>query len=230
LTIPRIMHQTAQSLEIPPEWRRYQQIARTIHADWEYRFWTDADNDRFVASEFPELLRHFRNMPFGIMRADVIRYLILYRVGGLYVDLDYEFFRGFDFLDENCVLPSETEAGIPQRLGNAIFASAPKHKFLEAVVDDLRRHPPDARSHDDVLGATGPLFLTRIYNGVSVEVTSDICVPEKRLFSPTTPRGGREYRALVARGDAYGVHHCHGTWRNFSKLQRVKQHLAKLAR
>ncbi len=230
MTIPRVIHQTAQSAQIPAAWRRYQQLACDLHPGWSYRFWTDVDNDEFVASVFPDLLQMFRCLPFGIMRADVIRYLILFEIGGLYVDLDYEFFRAFDLLEADCVLPLETEADRPRRLGNALLASSPGHHFFGTVLDDLRSQSPRARSREDVLKATGPLFITRIYEGIPLATRSDILLPERRLFSPTTPRGDREYRALVARGDAYGVHHCHGTWRDFSRLQRTKRRIARLLR
>lgn len=228
MPIPEILHQTAVSTNIPPKWQRYQQILRDLHPSWNYNLWTDVDNDAFVAAHYPNLLEAFRGMPYGIMRADVIRYLVLHSIGGVYVDMDYEFFRAFDLLGAECVMPLETEPREPRRLGNAIFASAPQHHFLARVIADLELRPPHATSKRDVLAATGPLFLTRIYDDLPEDARLDIQLPPKRLFSPTTPRGPREYRVLVRRGEAYGVHHCDGTWREFSSLQRLKQRIARL--
>ena len=39
------------------------------------------------------------------MRADVIRYLIMYKIGGVYLDLDYEVLKPFEFGDHKLILP-----------------------------------------------------------------------------------------------------------------------------
>ncbi|MFZ0930337.1 MAG: glycosyltransferase, partial [Syntrophobacteraceae bacterium] len=96
--IPKLIHQTAKTHELPSEWRRFQQIVRELHPAWEYRLWTDEDNDAFVKKEYLNFLPVFRAFSKGIMRADVIRYLIMYRIGGLYLDLDYEMLKPFDLL------------------------------------------------------------------------------------------------------------------------------------
>jgi len=43
------------------------------------------------------------------MRADVIRYLITYRIGGLYLDLDYEMLQPFRHTDKELMLPGKQE-------------------------------------------------------------------------------------------------------------------------
>ncbi|MBT3221209.1 MAG: hypothetical protein HN348_19175 [Proteobacteria bacterium] len=61
-----------------------------MHPHWEYRLWTDADNDALVRDEFPFLLGLVRSLPKSIHRADFARILYLWGFGGLYVDLDVE--------------------------------------------------------------------------------------------------------------------------------------------
>ena len=99
--IPKLIHQTARTADIDQRSRHYQAIVRAMHPDWTYKLWTDADNDAFVRAEFPDFYPIFAGFPKGIMRADVIRYLLMDRLGGLYLDLDYEVLRPFDRLDED---------------------------------------------------------------------------------------------------------------------------------
>lgn len=228
--IPELIHQTAKTAELDEECRGYQERVKELHPTWQYRLWTDADNSRFVRREFPDFVDVFGSLPRNIMRADVIRYLLMYRLGGLYLDTDYELVKPFDLTDHACVLPleSEHETGPGTRLMNAFFAAAPRHPFFRLVIEELRSNPP-LDPAIDVLEATGPVFLTRMLESVD-RGRLEIFTPERALFSPRTPRTQREYRAILADGRAYGMHHCHGTWRDFTPRQRTKQRLAMLVR
>ncbi len=80
--IPKIIHQTWKNREVPRKWRPLVDRVQALNPDWEYRLWTDVDNDAFVKEEFPGFYPVFRDLSHNIMRADVIRYLLLYRIGG----------------------------------------------------------------------------------------------------------------------------------------------------
>ena len=93
--IPKIIHQTWKT-DIPPsKWIPFIEKVKKLNPEWEYILWTDADNDEFVKTNFPDFYNVFNNFSRGIMRADVIRYLIMYKIGGVYLDLDYEVFENF---------------------------------------------------------------------------------------------------------------------------------------
>ncbi len=137
--IPKLIHQTARTADLPEKWRGFQQKLQSLHPDWTYRLWTDDDNLAFVHAEYPDFTDTYARLPKSIMRADVIRYLLMYRLGGLYLDLDYEMLKPFDLTGHACVLPLE-DAGEPgvrdPRVGNALLAAAPGHPFFKAVIDE----------------------------------------------------------------------------------------------
>ena len=58
------------------------------------------------------------------MKIDMFRYFLMYKYGGLYTDMDYYMFKGFDLLKYNVVIPcnKENRYGIPTCLGNCIFS------------------------------------------------------------------------------------------------------------
>ena len=124
--IPKLIHQTAKTADIPPQWQAYQQKLRSLHPDWTYRLWTDADNLAFVQKEYPAFLPIYQKLPKNIMRVDVIRYLIMYKLGGLYMDLDYEMLKPFDMTDHDIVLAWESDGEFgPATIGCAIPFSRP---------------------------------------------------------------------------------------------------------
>lgn len=90
-----------------------------------------------VDSYFPEWANLYHSLPFNIQRLDMIRYMILYCHGGVYVDLDIECFKSIDPLVENKSFflgmePPEHWVcfnGSKQRVvGNAFMGSSNNHK------------------------------------------------------------------------------------------------------
>lgn len=56
--------------------------------NWEYYLWDDESSQEFVKKEFPEYFDEFNNLDSVIKKADCLRYMVLYIMGGLYVDMD----------------------------------------------------------------------------------------------------------------------------------------------
>ncbi len=231
MAIPKLIHQTAKTREVTDRCKPYQQRLIALHPDWEYHLWTDEDNLAFVKSEFPDFLDVFTSLPKPIMRADVIRYLLMYKLGGLYLDTDYEMLKPFDLLDYEAVLSWESShKPVPggDLLCNCIFASTPGHPLFKLMIDDLKSNPPLAED-PDVISATGPKFVTRIFHRAK-DLGLPVYTPSTELFSPLTPRNEREYRAILSDGVAYGIHHCYGSWREWSLLQRARVAAGRLYR
>ena len=54
--IPKIIHQTWKT-DIPPsKWIPFIEKVKKLNPEWEYILWTDADNDEFVKTNFPDFL------------------------------------------------------------------------------------------------------------------------------------------------------------------------------
>lgn len=46
-----------------------------------------------VINSFPEYENLYNSLPRDVQRWDIIRYMILYKYGGIYTDLDTEYFK-----------------------------------------------------------------------------------------------------------------------------------------
>lgn len=233
--IPKLIHQTAKTKDIPEKWQGFQKRLIELHPDWTYKLWTDEDNDAFVKKEFPDYYPVFVGFPKNIMRADVIRYLLMYRLGGLYMDLDYEMLKPFDLLDHDIVLPWESSGEFgpgKDKIANAIFASSPGHPFWKMVLDRIAANGP-YNADIDVEKTTGPEFISGVFNDAVKNGMTFYC-PPRDWFNPRTPRGPRAYKAILDSGVSYGIHHCHGTWRELGLYRRLRislsQFVGRLAR
>ena len=46
--VPKVMHQTWKTRDIPTKWAAARQSCIDLHPDWEHKLWTDADGERFI--------------------------------------------------------------------------------------------------------------------------------------------------------------------------------------
>jgi mannosyltransferase OCH1-like enzyme len=91
-SFPPIVHQTAKTDAIPLHWQASQQAWKQIcfQRGWKYVLWTDEMNLEFMTRMYPSYLPLYTSYRYGIQRADMIRYFLLYHYGGIYCDLDIQ--------------------------------------------------------------------------------------------------------------------------------------------
>jgi hypothetical protein len=248
VAIPRIIHQTWKSHDVPRQLAGFAARWRALHPEYEYRLWTDEDNDAFVQHEFPDYHALYRSFSRGIYRADIARCLYLWRFGGVYVDLDVEPLRPLDdFLSAHgdCVLGSEPVAHAQKRRGkaklacNAVMASAPGHPFWRRMLEEITRR---AASGGEPVGVTGPIALDAVHEryGAELQVTMsepDAFFPLPDLDAQSLPIGARarkHYQRMrelsIYPRSSFGVHHWAHTWIPEAGLNRGIQRLAGASR
>ena len=216
MKVPPIIHQTWKSENVPLRWRHLVESVKRHHPGWEYRLWTDAAMNEHVRANHPQLFPVYEAFPKNVMRADVFRYVVMHDLGGLYCDLDYEFLRPYPYGDTQLVLSEEFSSSRPGaadgQIANYVFASAPGHPLWKDMLDDLIRNPPRISTIDDIIPATGPGFLTRIFLA-NRQKYEGVVVHEKPAFSPPRIRGRNERQILLDSGRTYGLHHAWGSWK-----------------
>ncbi len=178
--------------EMPDELRRYGEGWAEQHPDWEIRTWGGEDYRRLVPAAARERARQVAEA------SDLLRYEILSRHGGVYLDTDVECRRPLDPLLEGVSAFAAWEA--PHRVGTAVLGSAPGHP---AFVDAAREARETAGLGPDSAFSTGPGFLT-----VVLAEHPDVTIFDSSLFYPY---GWDEPRPPDDAIDgAYAVHHWAG--------------------
>ncbi len=174
MTIPKIIHQTWKTSDIPEQFRLWQESWRALHPDWDYRFYDDHACRQLVAESFPDLLELYDGCPHGVQRADIFRYLVVARDGGVYADMDMEAIRPLDPVLEgrSAVFGAEDFLSVREmkklgyehreRVANFIFAAEPGHPVFDLIVTFLLSLPGEWDMVEEVLKTTGPAMLTPI--------------------------------------------------------------------
>ncbi|KAL1992883.1 hypothetical protein VTN49DRAFT_3639 [Thermomyces lanuginosus] len=161
LVIPKIIHQTYKTEDIPEIWREPQRSCLELHPDYEYKLWTDEKAREFIAKEYPWFLETFDNYPYPIQRADSIRYFVLSHYGGVYLDLDDGCKRRLDPLLTFNAWVRRTK---PTGISNDAMGSVPGHPFFLRVIESLQNYDRSwFLPYITIMASTGPLFLSVIW-------------------------------------------------------------------
>jgi len=182
--IPKIIHQTHYSKDFPPEISLNIQKIKMLNPNWTYCFYDDMAVEEYIRSFFPDLFSDYLaiNPSYGPARADLFRYLLLYREGGVYLDIKSSSSKPLD----NVIL--ESDRMVLSHWNTELFAegcgrhpeidnpegefqqwfiiAAPGHPFLKSVIENVLRnigiYCPDlhGKSKQGVLRVTGPIAYT----------------------------------------------------------------------
>jgi len=163
--IPRVIHQTWKSTQVPSSWLPYQQSWLDAHPQWAYRLWTDADNRRLIEERYPWFLATYDGFPRDIQRVDAAKYFVMHAFGGVYADLDCECVRPLDsIVAAGGLIVGRTSDGV---IDGAVLASPARHPFWPLVFRRLQATSWSARvlrgwfDSAYVLMSTGPQMLRR---------------------------------------------------------------------
>lgn len=159
--IPKIIHQTYKTTEIPAVWKAGQQACVDLHPDYQYILWTDEMAREFILEEFPWFLKTWDGYKYPIERADAIRYFVLVHYGGVYIDLDDGCQRKLDPL---LAVPAFVRKTLPTGISNDVMGSVPNHPFFRKVLESLEKYDKNwLVPYITIMYSTGPLFLSVVW-------------------------------------------------------------------
>jgi mannosyltransferase OCH1-like enzyme len=134
-----------------------------LNPEYDHRYMDDIQAGEFVLDEFgQEWYDIFVSMPVGVMRGDLWRYMVIYKYGGVYADLDTECLRPISswmIEDKNFIVCPETSNHFCQWT----FAATPEHPILKFVLDLIKDRllNPEYGSPHFVHTHTGPEIWTQ---------------------------------------------------------------------
>ena len=87
--IPKIIHQTFKSNQLSREIKENIKKLKSQNPEYEYQFYSDEGVKKFITENYPDYLQYYDmiNPKFGAARADFFRYLVIYKHGGVYLDI-----------------------------------------------------------------------------------------------------------------------------------------------
>lgn len=218
MAIPRVFHQiwiNTKSPELPPAYARYRDTWLKHHPDWEYRLW-NLDNLPFQS-------RHcalYAGCNSYAQMADILRYELLYELGGVYIDTDFECLRSIDPILQGVRNFSCSEDGASISIGiiGAEAGSRLMQRCTEAIPQQLGLTSPTEE--------TGPAFFThQILDG---GFNNDLTLFPRAWFYPYN--WDEPDRAGETFPEAYGIHRWAHSWQasDTGLLNKIKRRMRRL--
>lgn len=214
--IPKIIHQIWLGGPLPEKYKTIQKSWKQHHPDWEYRLWTDEDAKTFKMQN----RALFESAVNWGEKADIFRYEILYQIGGLYVDTDFECLRPMDLLhhltDFYIGMDTVERKFQSPRLLNGLIASIPNHPILKECLSSMSGS--GARDNFDLIQArTGPGLITRVFmNHAKDETHKNVALPSSYFYPlPACERCnsmGGPIKEEWAEEESYAIHYWDGSW------------------
>jgi mannosyltransferase OCH1-like enzyme len=210
IRIPKIIHQIWIGKEVPKEFWAFQQSIIKFHPDWEYKLWTQYD--------IPDLHLHNENLiaqsrnPGEI--SDMMRYEILYRYGGVYLDFDTECLQSFELLNHLYdfyigIQPLDSEL---VQLGIGIIGSIPGHPILKKCIENVKVDWKKMALAQMATARTGPIYCTKIFYETAEKSNHiDIALPA-HYFYPLASKAQELKRNLWVEQGSFTVHHWAKSW------------------
>ncbi|MFW5847865.1 MAG: glycosyltransferase, partial [bacterium] len=152
-------------------------------------------------------------------KSDILRYEILNKFGGIYVDLDFLFIKSFDDILHLEFFAGNGHVKLPE-IFNSIIGSKPKSKIILSIVEGLKNKTKIDNSINGVMYGTGPYYITKIFYDNVNENDNVIIFPTKYFFSfPGIKRhlsknfnNNIDYIKSYMNNNTYCIHLWHTAW------------------
>ena len=154
--IPKVIYQTWYRKELPDSIKKLNERMLSLNKDYEYYLFDDNDIELFIRENYDDnILKAYNMLNVGAAKADLWRYLILYRNGGIYLDIDSEIYSNLDEL-----INSDDHAIISREGNHNLFVQwclifSPKHPLLKICINKCVDNILNKKTND-ILRLTGP--------------------------------------------------------------------------
>ncbi|WP_276089394.1 glycosyltransferase [Pedobacter sp. JY14-1] len=179
MPIPKIIHQTFRTSDLPLLTRWHISRFRKRNPDYMYEFYDDNRIEDFLRESFGrDILSGYLKLNIGAAKADFFRYAVLYKKGGVYLDIDSDICGSLDdFIrpDDHAIISAERNPGL---LVQWALVFEPKHPFLEKTMALIMDNISHNRYPNDVHQMTGPSVFT---HAVSECIAADPSVSYRKL-------------------------------------------------
>lgn len=186
MSIPKQIFQTFKDDNLP--WLTKFYIKRMLkkNPEYQYNFYDDNRIQSFLKEEYPpQYLKSYNRLTIGAAKADFFRYAILYKKGGIYLDIDSGLIkplRNFIFDDDVALVTDEIPYTYYVQWGLAYEAGHPfLKKTLDNMMDNIAKNPYPHNVHK----TTGPTVYT---DSVKQCLAEDPTIPH-RFMKPHYDNG-----------------------------------------
>jgi len=234
--IPHIIHQIWYQgfSNLPHKYIPMQKTWLLNHPNWDYYLWDQNSILDLIESSYNSNIKSlYEKLPKMIQKIDLAKYLILYKYGGVYVDMDMESIQPLDSLVNSSpysdLFVVELDIACPSNkkfclamwfvtegkyikgptYNNAFLASRPNHPFWIDVITKIPYHIKRKWYQNDIMyifNSTGPILITSVLRDHKYH---NLHICPSKYFEPCNHS---KKKCDFSTKEVYANHHFSNTW------------------
>ncbi len=215
--IPANIFQTWSSKNLPPLMFKNIQIIKRNNPDFKYYLFDDNDCREFIKKHFElDVLNAYNSLIPGAYKADLWRYCILYKYGGIYLDIKYTPINNFKFINllEEEVWTLDLDK---KKIYNALLVCKPGNEILLKAINKIVENVKNKYYGTSWLEPTGPALLRQYFTDEERKKT--------KVYHITT--GDNDYDRFIKYND-FNILQCYPGYFREREIYSRKQHYAIL--
>ena len=223
--IPKIVHQIWLGSPVPSRYDAWRTSWKKYHPEYEYKLWTEKE-----ILEFGLINEHayLQSKNFAV-KSDIARCEILYRLGGIYADTDFECLARFDqkLMSVSCFL-GQTFTDEPE-FNNALMGCVPGNRLMSLMVDSLAR-PVLHNNAIEIIKQTGAIKLTNLFfENELYKIENILILPSDYFYPwPNFLLHDEKNRYTYLTKKSIAVHHWEMSWFKLLYITKIKLFLKKI--
>lgn len=205
--IPKKIHQIWIGSAPPPELLRLSETIKRCHPDWEYKLWRDADLAEFNLASYPP---YFAAPNWG-EKADILRYCILNKYGGVYLDMDIICLKSIEPLLHGVDFVIGIANTSTIECNNAVIAAVPHNQVIKALIAELTFPKEVQWKKLDTITRTGPQYVTNVICDLAQKGVMEgvLVLPISYFYPVPNTYHGPQSDSILSRyitDDSYCIH------------------------
>lgn len=240
--IPKVIIQTNERSKIPEGMYQSTDSILRANPEYDYIYFDNKDARDYISNNYPaNVVAAYDKLIPGAYKADLFRYCILYKIGGVYIDTGMVA-RGHlrDIIRPDDVFVSPEDDGTAG-VYNAFIACVPGNPIIKAAIDMCVRNIENDEYRSNPLEITGPGLLaealksivgTRGRGDYRVPQPNEVYAPGVRIIRYTrtgfcTTEGNIYDGDVLVLTTRYPTYHVDRNWYNtnkhYSELWRARK-------
>ena len=162
--IPLNIYQTWHTKNLPPKMFESVNLIKNLNPRFNCQMFDDNDCREFIKNNFEPIVLHaFDSLIPGAYKADLWRYCILYKNGGIYLDIKYKPLNDFKFITmtekEHWVLDVNKVV-----IYNALMVCKQGNEILLKAINKIVENVKNKYYGNNALEPTGPMLLASFFS------------------------------------------------------------------
>lgn len=147
---------------------------KRLNPNYEYRYFSDSDCEKWVEENYEEdVIKMYKSIKIGVAKSDFFRYLLIYKEGGIYLDIKSSVVYPIDYIlqyNSETILnhwePPTYVSDLNYTLGefqNWFLIYTKEHEIIENTIKRIKKNladykfDPEQKIKDEILRTTGPI-------------------------------------------------------------------------